>query len=86
MRRLPRILLHAATAVSLVPGATSRRLRPSRPLCSYLWPSIVAARGEMWTRLAESLGTMDPTDREVLAMRHFEQLSNGEASQVLVHL
>lgn len=40
----------------------------------------------MWTRLAESRGTMDPTDREVLAMRHVEHLSNGEAWQVLVHL
>lgn len=26
---------------------------------------------------------MDATDREVLAMRHFEQLSNAEAAQVL---
>jgi RNA polymerase sigma-70 factor (ECF subfamily) len=26
---------------------------------------------------------MDPTNREVLAMRHFEQLSNTEAAQVL---
>ena len=34
-------------------------------------------------RLAEALATMDPTDREVLAMRHFEQLSNMEAAQVL---
>jgi RNA polymerase sigma-70 factor, ECF subfamily len=26
---------------------------------------------------------MDPTDREVLALRHFELLSNGEVAQVL---
>jgi RNA polymerase sigma-70 factor (ECF subfamily) len=26
---------------------------------------------------------MGPLDREVLALRHFEQLSNAEASQVL---
>ena len=26
---------------------------------------------------------MDPLDREVLALRHFEQLSNAEAAQVL---
>ena len=31
----------------------------------------------------EALDGMDPTDREVLAMRHFEQLSNAEAAQVL---
>ena len=26
---------------------------------------------------------MDPIDREVLALRHFEQLTNAEAAQVL---
>jgi RNA polymerase sigma-70 factor (ECF subfamily) len=26
---------------------------------------------------------MDVVDREILALRHFEQLSNGEAAQVL---
>lgn len=26
---------------------------------------------------------MDPTDREVLALRHFEQLTNSEAAVVL---
>ena len=26
---------------------------------------------------------MDPIDREILALRHFEELSNGEADDVL---
>jgi RNA polymerase sigma-70 factor (ECF subfamily) len=46
-------------------------------------PSVAAVRGEVNERLAEALDTMDPTDREVLAMRHFEQLTNAEAAQVL---
>jgi RNA polymerase sigma-70 factor (ECF subfamily) len=46
-------------------------------------PSVAAVRGEVRTRLAEALDGMDPTDREVLALRHFEQLTNAEASQVL---
>ena len=46
-------------------------------------PSVAAARGEIRTRLADALGAMDAADREVLALRHFEQLSNGEAAQVL---
>jgi RNA polymerase sigma-70 factor (ECF subfamily) len=46
-------------------------------------PSVAAVRGEMKVRLAEALDAMDPTDREVLALRHFEQLSNAEAAQVL---
>jgi RNA polymerase sigma-70 factor (ECF subfamily) len=27
------------------------------------------------------IGPLDPLDREILALRHFEQLSNGEAAQ-----
>jgi len=46
-------------------------------------PSLAAVRDEVTTRLAKALDTMDPTDREVLAMRHFEQLTNAEAAQVL---
>jgi RNA polymerase sigma-70 factor, ECF subfamily len=45
--------------------------------------SAVAVRGEARSRLAEALDGMDSTDREVLAMRHFEQLTNAEAAQVL---
>jgi RNA polymerase sigma-70 factor, ECF subfamily len=30
-----------------------------------------------------ALDSMDPIDREVLALRHFEQLSNAEAAQVI---
>ena len=46
-------------------------------------PSVAAARGEVRTRIADALSTIDPADREVLALRHFEQLSNAEAAQVL---
>ena len=37
----------------------------------------------MQLKLQESLNAMDPLDREVLALRHFEELSNGEVAQVL---
>ena len=46
-------------------------------------PSVAAARGEVRSRLADALAGMDPTDREVLALRHFEQLTNAEAAEVL---
>ena len=60
----------------------------SAALCAQLTagltrPSVAAARGEVRTRLAEALATIDPADREVLALRHFEQLSNAEAAEVL---
>ena len=46
-------------------------------------PSQAAARAEMQVRLQEALNRMDPTDREVLALRHFEQLTNAETARVL---
>lgn len=46
-------------------------------------PSEAAMRAELKLRLQHVLDTMDPLDREVLALRHFEQLSNAEAARVL---
>ena len=46
-------------------------------------PSEAAVRAEIKVRLQEALNSMDPLDREVLALRHFEQLSNAEAARVL---
>jgi RNA polymerase sigma-70 factor (ECF subfamily) len=57
-------------------------------LCAHLIgrltsPSVAAVREEIKMRLAEALEKMDPTDREVLTLRHFEQLSNAEAAEVV---
>jgi RNA polymerase sigma-70 factor, ECF subfamily len=46
-------------------------------------PSQAAARAELQIRVQEALNGMDPIDREILALRHFEQLSNSEAAQTL---
>jgi RNA polymerase sigma-70 factor (ECF subfamily) len=46
-------------------------------------PSQAAVRAEMQLRLQEALNGMDPIDREVLTLRHFEELSNSETAQVL---
>jgi RNA polymerase sigma-70 factor (ECF subfamily) len=40
-------------------------------------------RAERKIRLEEALNSLDPVDREVLVLRHFEELSNGEAAAVL---
>ncbi len=40
-------------------------------------------RAERALRLQEALNTIEPTDREVLTLRHFEQLSRAETAQVL---
>jgi RNA polymerase sigma-70 factor (ECF subfamily) len=46
-------------------------------------PTRAARRAEMQLRLQAVLNTMEPMDREVLALRHFEELSNGETALVL---
>jgi RNA polymerase sigma-70 factor (ECF subfamily) len=45
--------------------------------------SRAAMRAEMQLRVQEALNSMDPLDREVLTLRHFEMLSNEETAQVL---
>jgi RNA polymerase sigma-70 factor (ECF subfamily) len=40
-------------------------------------------RAELKVRVQEALNSMDPHDREVLILRHFEDLSIAEAAQVL---
>jgi RNA polymerase sigma-70 factor (ECF subfamily) len=42
-----------------------------------------AGRAEVKARLDEALGRMDAADREVVALRHYEQLTSAEAAQVL---
>jgi len=46
-------------------------------------PSQVAVRAERQIRLQEAVNSLDPIDREILALRHFEQLSNQETAEVL---
>jgi RNA polymerase sigma-70 factor (ECF subfamily) len=46
-------------------------------------PLQAAIRAELKRRLQEVLNSMDPLDREVLALRHFEQLDNSETAQAL---
>ena len=45
--------------------------------------SQAAVRAERQVQLQEVLNGMDPLDREILALRHFEGLTNGESAEVL---
>ena len=46
-------------------------------------PSQAAMRAELQIRVQDALNSMVLLDREVLSLRHFEQLSNAETAQVL---
>jgi RNA polymerase sigma-70 factor (ECF subfamily) len=65
-----------------LPEATSAALA-ARLLGHLTQPSAAAVRAERKIRIQTALNAMDPLDREILALRHFEQLNNGEAAQAL---
>lgn len=46
-------------------------------------PSQAAVRAEEIRQLREALASMDEIDREVLALRHFEHLTNSEVAETL---
>ena len=46
-------------------------------------PSLAIERAELRVQVQEALNGMDPIDREVLALRHFEMLTNEETARVL---
>jgi RNA polymerase sigma-70 factor (ECF subfamily) len=76
----------AGREISLYRGAmpeTTTAALAAQLLGRHTSPSQAAQRAERKIRLQEALNSLDPIDREILALRHFEQLSNGEAAQVL---
>ncbi len=46
-------------------------------------PSQVAMRGEIRHQIEQAINSLSELDREVLALRHFEELSNAETAHVL---
>ena len=74
--------------VGLEVGWRRRRAASSESMAGQLVgdltsPSQAAIRRELQDRLRAALDEMDPLDREVLALRHFEELSNDEVAEVL---
>jgi RNA polymerase sigma-70 factor (ECF subfamily) len=65
--------LPQASSVSLAAQLLGRLTTASR----------AAIRAETQIRVQEALNSMDPMDREVLVLRHFEMLSNDETAEVL---
>jgi RNA polymerase sigma-70 factor (ECF subfamily) len=65
-----------------LPAASSAALA-AQLLGKYTSPTQAAGRAERMLRLQEALNTLDPVDREVLSLRHFEELTRSEAAQAL---
>jgi RNA polymerase sigma-70 factor (ECF subfamily) len=65
-----------------IPGASSAALA-MQLLGRDTRPSVAAVRAERKLRLQEALDSLDPIDREVLVLRHFEELSAEETARAL---
>ncbi len=76
----------AAREVSIfqcaTPQATSAILA-AQLLGSLTSPSRAALRAESKLQMEQALNEMDEIDREIVALRHFEQLSNQETAELL---
>jgi RNA polymerase sigma-70 factor, ECF subfamily len=65
-----------------LPAADSRSLA-AQLLGRLTTPSRAAIRAETQIKIQEALNAMEPIDREILALRHFEELDNSETAAVL---
>ena len=72
--------------VSLQPGTmpdvTSLSLAQNL-LAGITSPSMKVAAIEARSRLEEAINAMDPIDREILVLRHFEEMSNQDTARLL---
>lgn len=62
-----------------LPAASSAALA-AQLLGKHTSPTQAAVRAERMMRLQEALNTLDPMDREVLSLRHFEEMSLAETA------
>jgi RNA polymerase sigma-70 factor (ECF subfamily) len=65
-----------------LPEASSAALA-AQLLGHHTSPSQAAVRAEQLLRVQEAVNRLDPLDREIISLRHFEQLSRAEAAAVL---
>ncbi len=65
-----------------LPAASSAALA-AQLLGRHTSPTQAILRAERILRLQEALNTLDPMDREILSLRHFEELTAAETARVL---
>lgn len=64
---------HQASSISMALHLTAHLTSPSQ----------AAIRAETFDKIEDIIAQMDPIDQEVLALRHFEELTNSEVAEVL---
>jgi len=71
--RLNQADYHATTSAAIAAHLVDQMVSPSQ----------LAIRHEMVAQTEDALEELDEMDREVLALRHFEEMKNGEVAEVL---
>jgi RNA polymerase sigma-70 factor (ECF subfamily) len=85
-RHLGAQMRDAGREVSLYQGAlpaASSAALAAQLLGRYTSPTQAVVRAERILRVQEALNTLEPMDREILSLRHFEELTAAEAAHVL---
>ena len=76
----------AAVEVSLyrdpLPAASSAALA-AQLLGKHTSPTEAAVRAEQMLRVQEAVNALDPLDREIIALRNFEEMTRAEAAEAL---
>ena len=73
----------AALEVSIYRGAlaaASSAALAAQLLGKHTSPTQAAVRAERLLRVQEALNTLEPIDREILSLRHFEQMTLAETA------
>lgn len=65
-----------------LPAASSMALA-AQLLGRHTSPTQAAVRAERLVRIQDALNTLEPIDREILSLRHFEELTHTEAAKAL---
>jgi RNA polymerase sigma-70 factor (ECF subfamily) len=65
-----------------LPAASSVAIA-AQLLGKFTSPTQAAVRAERMLRLQEALNALDPVDREIVSLRHFEELTHVEAARAL---
>jgi RNA polymerase sigma-70 factor (ECF subfamily) len=65
-----------------LPAASSMAIA-AQLLGRHTSPTQAAVRAERLVRLQDALNALEPIDREILSLRHFEELTHSEAARAL---